>query len=172
MNRGLSLLVVAVLAATVACSADPSGPSRTELAGTYRLTELRFDPQGTLTEVELLSRMTAANVPRLVLAPGGEAQLIFEDPATGLVTTSDGVYSTPQVGARIDFGTGTAYRAVLLSRRMTFTYSAAAGTLSFDAVAPDGVDRARLRELAPEWADEQLLDPVPGELTAVFTRVP
>jgi hypothetical protein len=169
MKRICALLAVSVM---IACDVDPSGPSRAELAGTYRLTELRFDPQGLLPEVELLSRMTAANVPRLVLAPGGEAQLIFEDPNTGLVTISDGSYSTPEVGARIDFGTGNAFRNVFLSRRMTFTYSAAAGTLSFQGVAEDGADRTRLRQLVPEWAEEQLLDPTPGDLTVVFTRVP
>jgi hypothetical protein len=172
MRRPIAVLLLLAVAGTIACRADPAGPSRAELAGTYRLTELRFDPQGVLPEVELLSRMTAANLPRLVLAPGGEAQLIFEDPTTGLVTTADGAYSTPQVGARIDFGAGAAYRAVLLSRRMTFAYSPEAGTLSFDDVAPDGVDRGTLRQLVPEWADEQLLDPVPGDLTVVFTRVP
>lgn len=168
--RFATILTGAVLLA--GCGGDPSGPSRPELAGSYRLTVLTFDPQGMLPQVDLLARLGGADVPRLVLAPTGEAQLIFEDPATGLIRTANGVYSTPQVGARIDFGTGTEYRAVFLSRRMTFAYADAAGTLAFDEAAPDGVDRARLVALVEEWAGEQLLDPVPGQLTVVFTRIP
>jgi hypothetical protein len=165
-----TLGALAFLVALAGCGGDAAGPSRPEIAGTYRLTDLRFDPQGVLPEVELLTRLGGAEVPRLVLAPDGQAQLIFEDPATGLIRTADGVYSTPQAGARIDFGPGTSHRAILLSRRMTFTYSQAAGTLSFTGAAPDGVDRARLLQLVPEWQNEQLLDPVPGELTVTFTR--
>jgi hypothetical protein len=155
----------------VACGGDPAGPSRTELAGSYQLTALSFDPQGVLPEVDLLPRLGGAEVPRLVLAPGGEAQLVFEDPATGLIRVADGVYSTPQVGARIDFGTGTAFRAILLSRRMTFVWSEVEQTLTFSGPAPDGVDRDRLVQLVPEWAGEQLLDPVPGQLEITFTRM-
>lgn len=158
------LLAVTLLCA---CGGDPSGPSRPELAGTYALTELRFDPRGVLPEVDLLPRVSGA--PRLVLAPGGEAQLVFEDPATGLVTTVTGAYSTPDQGARIDFGSDTGFRQILLSRRMLFTF-AAPGTLTFQGEAPDSVQRERLVTLVPEWAEEQLLDPVPGRLTVVFTR--
>jgi hypothetical protein len=42
--------------------------------------------------------------------------------------------------------------------------------LRFDAAAPDGVNRARLIELAPALANEQLLNPVPGDLAVIFTR--
>jgi hypothetical protein len=149
---------------------DASGPSRPEVAGSYLVTSLTFDPQGSLPAVDILTRLEGA-VPRLVLAPAGEAQLVFEDPLTGLITTTNGAYSTPESGVRIDFGPNTAFRTVLLSRRMTFAVTVE-GTLEFDAPAPDGVDRARLIDLVPEFADEQLLDPVPGQLTVVFTRSP
>jgi hypothetical protein len=166
MNRA----VVLVLPLLISCGGDPAGPARAELAGTYHLTTLTFDPQGVLPEVDMLPRLGGAEVPRLVLAPAGEAQLIFEDPATGLIRTADGVYSTPQIGARIDFGPGTAYRAVLLSRLMTFVWADADQTLTFSGASPDGVSRERLIQLVPEWANEQLLDPVPGQLEVVFTR--
>jgi hypothetical protein len=167
MTRMMPAMVATAL--LVGCGGDASGPSRPELAGTYELTDLRFDPQGVLPEVDLLPRLNGT--PRLVLAPGGTAQLVFEDPTTGLVTTVTGSYSTPQQGARIDFGTDTGYGQVLLSRRMTFNYTAPV-TLAFDAESPDGVDRTRLIQLVPEWADEQLLNPVPGRLIVVFTRLP
>lgn len=149
---------------------DASGPSRSDAAGTYMLTGLTFDPQGVLPAIDVLARLEG-DIPRLVLAPAGEAQLVFEDPATGLITTTNGTYSTPDGGVRIDFGSNTAFHNVLLSRRMTFDASTQ-GTLTFDGAAPDGVPRARLIELAPEFADEQLLDPVPGQLTTVFTLTP
>jgi hypothetical protein len=152
----------------LACGGDAAGPSRPEVAGSYQLTTLTFDPQGSLPVVDILPRLAGA-VPRLILAPGGEAQLVFEDPQTGLITTTNGSYSTPQSAVRIDFGANTAFRTVLLSRRMTFAADDAA-TLRFDGTSPDGVTRERLIELVPEFAGEQLLDPVPGQLIVEFTR--
>lgn len=164
-----SLMPVIAAAMLLACG-DASGPSRPEFAGTYVLTTLTFDPQGVLPAVDILARLEG-DVPRLILAPAGEAQLVFEDPVSGLITTTNGAWSTPDAGVRIDFGHDNAFRDVLLSRRMTF---AAVGetTLTFDASAPDGVPRARLLELVPEFTGEQLLDPVPGQLTVTFTRTP
>ncbi|HSJ06151.1 MAG TPA: hypothetical protein VK936_05575 [Longimicrobiales bacterium] len=164
--RLTSLVLAAALLA--GCGGDASGPSRSDAAGTYFLTTLAFDPQGVLPEVDILARV-GGDVPRLVLAPGGEAQLVFEDPATGLITIANGTYSTPQSGVRVDFGATTTYSSVLLSRRMTFD-AGSGGTLTFQGTAPDGVARQRLLQLVPEFAGEQLLDPVPGELTVVFTR--
>jgi hypothetical protein len=166
--RGIGIGLVAALLA--GCGGDAAGPSRTDLAGTYFVTTLSFDPQGVLPEVDILARL-ADEAPRLILAPGGAAQLVFEDPATGLINIANGTYSTPQGGVRIDFGTAPAYRNVLLSRRMTFTEDAG-GTLRFQGTAPDGVSRQRLVQLVPELAGEQLLDPVPGQLTVIFTLSP
>ncbi|HSJ24827.1 MAG TPA: hypothetical protein VK929_09180 [Longimicrobiales bacterium] len=164
----MGLMVMSLGVTMTACGGDPSTPSRPDVAGTYQMTQLVFDPQGVLPEVNILERVSGA-APRLVLAPAGEAQLIFEDPATGLITTSTGRYTTPEGAVRIDFGDGDAYRTVLLSRRMVFTGST---SITFEGSAPDGVSRPRLLQLVPEWADEQLLDPVPGQLTVTFTRNP
>lgn len=150
------------------CGGDPSSPAREEVVGTYAMTALSFDPQGVLPEVQLLGRLAGA--PSLILAPAGQAQLVFQDPATGLFTVADGTYTTPQGGVRLDFGATTSYRNMLMSQRMTFDDSGT-GVLSFNGPPPDGVDRARLVQLVPEYADEQLLDPVPGVLVVVFTRV-
>ena len=167
MRRSGFILPILLLSA---CG-DSSGPSTdSQFMGTYVVTTLTFDPQGILPAVDILARLEG-DVPRLVLARDGQSQLVFEDPATGLITTANGTYSTTSSSVRLDFGTDTAFRTVLLSRRMTFSGDGGA-TLTFDAAAPDGVDRARLLQLAPEFADEQLLDPVPGQLTVVFTRSP
>lgn len=164
-----AFLFVPVALATMSCGGDVAGPSRPELAGSYELTALTFDPQGSLPGVNILDRLSEA--PRLVLAPGGEAQLVFEDPETGLITTTNGSYSTPESAVRIDLGAENTFRSVLLSRRMTFV-DAGAMTLRFEGEAPDGVTRERLVQLVPEFADEQLLDPVPGQLVVEFTRSP
>jgi hypothetical protein len=164
--RRIQLGLVAIL--LTGCGGDSVGPPRAEVAGTYLLTELSFDPQGLLPEVDILPRLTGA-VPRLVLAPAGEAQLVFEDPTTGLITVANGTYTTPASGVRVDFGTDLGYRSVLLSRLMTFD-TAAGGVLTFQGPSPEGVSRQRLVELVPEYAGEQLLDPVPGQLTVRFTR--
>ncbi|MBR9989858.1 MAG: hypothetical protein KFH98_08895 [Gemmatimonadetes bacterium] len=166
MRRLVPLLAVVTL---FACG-DASGPSRSDAAGIYVLASLTFDPQGVLPAVDILARLEG-DPPRLVLAPAGEAQLVFQDPDSGLIMTTNGTYSTPQGGVRIDFGQNEAFRDVLLSRRMTFD-AAADGVLTYDAPAPDGISRARLIELVPEFAGEQLLDPVPGQLIVVFTRNP
>ncbi len=167
MRRTLALLTGTAL--LMACGGDPSGPARTDRAGTYHLTELRFDPQGVLPEVDLLTRLDVTGV-QLSLSEDGRAQLLFQEPGTGFVTVVEGTYSTPDIGARIHFLASPALRRAMIPSRLTYTYSPAEGTLAFDDEAPDGVDRQRLLQLVPEWSGEQLLDPVPGRLTLVFTR--
>jgi hypothetical protein len=162
------IATVAAAALLWGCGGDPSEPSRQDLAGTYVLTQLRFDPQGVLPEVDLLARLDVTDV-QLVLAPEGQAQLRYTT-GTGLVTTVGAVYSTPVTGVRIHFDAGPGLRTVLLPARVTFDYAEATETLTFDGEAPDGVDRQRLLELVPEWSDEQLLSPVPGRLIVSFAR--
>jgi hypothetical protein len=165
MTRIATLLLGAAL--MLACGGDPSSPTRPDVAGTYALAELRFDPQGVLPEVDLQPRLEITDV-LMVLAPGGEAELRWIDPATGLSQTVRGIYSTPVGGARIHFDARPT--RLLLSSRMTFDEDPATGTLRFDGPAPDGVPRQRLIELVPEWSDEPLVDPVPGRLVVGFSR--
>ena len=147
---------------------DPAAPDL-DVRGNYTLTELTFDPQGLLPNIDLRARITTT-IPLLVLVTNGRAQLIFEDLSTGLVTTADASYTiTREGGVRVDFGESSSLqRGTFLSRSMTFTYDEGARSLTFAGTSPDGIDRQRLLTLAPEWSQEQLFDPVPGTLRVVY----
>jgi hypothetical protein len=178
MQRGYDMrhmksvwLAVAVVAIAAGCddTDDPTQVIDIDARGTYELTELTFDPQGVLPKVDLRSRITGT-IPKLTLATNGQAQLVFEDPETGLITVSDATYDVTNAGAiRLDFGSSNSlYDRTFLSREMTFDYTSDPASLTFSAASPEGVSRERLLQLVPEWEDEQLLDPVPGTLTVVF----
>lgn len=160
------LLVAALLGA---CDGDDPEAPDLDVRGNYTLTELSFDPMGSLPTIDLRAR-TTATIPRLVLVSGGRGQLIFEQPASGLITTAEATYSiTTDDDVRIDFGENASLqRSVFLSRRMTFSYDGVARALQFAGSSPDGVDRQRLLALVPEWTQEQLFDPVPGTLRVEY----
>jgi hypothetical protein len=166
--KALHFLLAAVL--LNGCDdSDPTAPNL-DIRGNYALTELTFDPQGSLPAIDLRTRITETTIPRLVLANNGRAQLIAEDPSTGLVTTADASYAViDSTHVRVTFDAGsTMHEGSFLSRRMTFTYDPATRHLTFTGASPDGIDRPSLIEAVPEWQQEQLLDPVPGTLHIVF----
>lgn len=140
-----------------------------DVRGSYQLTELSFDPQGSLPAVDVRARLTGT-IPRLVLALAGRAQLVYEDPSTGLVTTVDASYRLTRDGdVRIDFPASTSLQSgIFLSRSMVFAYDEETRSLTFEGTSPDGVSRQQLIALVPEWAQEQLFDPVPGSLRVVY----
>jgi hypothetical protein len=156
----------------IACGDDPVEPGIpfADVAGTYTLSVLAFDPQGVLPEVDLLARIPAANRPSLSLTTAGLSQLVFLDPTTGLTRTVNGTFSTSPTHVRLDFGSSQDYRAFALSRRMDFEQVTATGNLVFTGSSPDGASRTQLLLLVPEWQNEQLLDPVPGSLRVTFRR--
>jgi len=156
------------LLVAMGCGDSPSEPSFgiEDMVGTYALTQLAFDPQGVLPEANVLAEL--GTTPQLVVTANRQAQVVFEDPASGLFTTIGATVRVTSSGLRIDFNSGSAYRGLLLSRRLEFTYTAETRTLSFDGDAPDGVDRQRLIQFVPGWANEQLLNPVPGRLRVTF----
>ena len=162
----LALLLAAALLG--ACDGEDLLVPDLDVRGNYTLMELGFDPQGSLPTVDLRARITS--IPRLVLATNRRAQLVFEDPSTGLVTTADATYAiTPAGDVTVDFGESSSLqRGMLLSKRMTFDYDEAGRSLSFAGTSPDGVDRQRLLALVPEWSQEQLFNPVPGALRVVY----
>ncbi len=146
---------------------EPEGIPIAEVIGSYDLTTLTFDPQGSLPESDVRARLGADNV-QLILASNRSAQIVYQDPLSGLFTTITATFRTTATGVRIDFNSGSPYRQLLLSRQMEFTRSGA--SLTFAGDSPDGVARDRLIELVPDFEGEQLLDPTPGTLQVTFTR--
>ncbi|NNF39618.1 MAG: hypothetical protein HKN71_13185 [Gemmatimonadetes bacterium] len=164
----LLLSLLPVLAACGDSSTEPEGLDLALVVGTYDLTTLRFDPQGTLGDTDVFPVLGQDNV-QLILTPSRTAQVVFQDPITALFTTLQASFRTTETGVRIEFSSNAPYRDLLLSRRMEYTLSGT--SLSFDDLAPDGVQRARLLELVPAFEEEQLLDPTPGRLRVTFARV-
>src|SRR5690606_5131219 len=119
----------------LACGDDtnPVGVPDLDVRGNYQLMELSFDPQGSLPDVDLRARITGT-VPRLVLANSGRAQLVYEDPTTGLVTTVDATYElTSTGGVRLTFPTSTSLQGgIFLSRVMIFAYDQEQKSLTFE----------------------------------------
>lgn len=171
-GRIITMLTFAALPALAACGDDATGPvlDTALVTGTYSLTTLSFDPQGSLPAVDALAEI--GTQPQLIIASSGTAQIVYQDPSTNLFTTITGSFRTTVDGARVTFDESSPYATLLLSRRMDFVLDSLTTPrrLRFDAAAPDGVNRARLIELAPALANEQLLNPVPGDLTVIFTR--
>lgn len=172
LKRAMVLGCLVALPGAVACGDDsPTGPpglDRSEVAGTYGLTILSFDPQGSLAEVDLRDRLVVQD-PSLQLTQDGVAQLAFRDPSTDLLVTVNGTYNTTATSVRINFGEETQHRRLLLPDAPEFTFQAGAeASLTFQSTEPT-VSRERLVELVPEFEDEQLLDPVPGVLEVAFS---
>jgi hypothetical protein len=171
MKRYFAVLGAAALVA--ACDGDSSGPSllQQDVMGTYTLTALSVDPQGSLPATNLLPLLDNGSIPELRLLAGGDAQLVFEN-SNGQLVVANASYTTAGSNlVRIDFGSdnNTLYQDILFSERMTFMFDDAANTLTFSGTAPDGIDRDRLIQIVPDWADEQLPANVLGVLTATFT---
>jgi hypothetical protein len=159
-----------LLTAAAACEDATTEPTLEieDVGGLYTMTVLRFDPDGSLPENNLLA--PTVNAARLNLTAAERAQIVWVNPSTSLTVTVAGTYSTTTNGVRVQFEEGSPYGELLLSREMSFTYSPEVGVLTFEGPAPDGVSRTRLRELVPSLAGEQLLDPTPGRLRISFTR--
>src|SRR3712207_4656723 len=102
--KTVRLLILGAL--LLGCDGDELAAPDIDVRGNYTLTELTFDPQGSLPQIDLRAR-TTGSVPRLVLVNAGRAQLVFEDPETGLVTTANADYSITNSGdVRVDFDEG------------------------------------------------------------------
>lgn len=153
-----------------ACGSDgPSvtGPDLNDLVGTYALTQLTFDPQGALPEVDLLAVLGTS--PDLIVASDKQAQIVYQDTISGLFTTISATAKTTKTSLRLTFSGNSSYADLILSRTMDFTVVEGISRLVFDGEAPDGARRQKLTRLVQDWQDEQLFDPVPGRLKVTFT---
>src|SRR5687767_5339260 len=97
--RGKVWTLVASAMLVGACGDDdPSRPdepdlTRADVAGQYEMTQLSFDPQGSLGNVDILARIDPQDLPELVVSPAKDSlQLVFVDPEDGLVRPVDGSY--------------------------------------------------------------------------------
>ena len=154
---------------SVGCGGDGSsatGLDIQELVGTYSLTRLSFDPQGALPDADILVALGTS--PELIVTANQQAQIVYQDPISGLFTTISATAKTTARGLRLTFSGNSLYADLLLSRNMEFAFSASTGTLAFDDESPDGVSRQRLVRLIQAWENEQLFDPVPGRLRVTF----
>lgn len=171
MQWRVGVLAVALLG-LAGCGEDATAPTvgRDQVAGTYDISVLAFDPAGgALQERSLLAQLPPSDRPEFNVSPlGNTAQLVFRDPATGFVTIASATYQLRGFGIEVTFDRATDAARILLPRRVNLTLDAAASTLQFSGEAT--VPLARLQQLVPEWADLPLADPVPGVLTVAFTR--
>lgn len=175
MKPTILALVVGTMVLITACGdSDPVDPNipRAELAGSYQLTQLQFNPQGSLPAVDLKQRIDSLGkpMPSLTLHTDGTLQLFFQEPGSTHLRLVNGTFRTTTTGAVLDLGDNAAfYRTIMLSRHMTFTRHAD-NSLGFAAEAPNGVQKESLFVLVPEWSGEPLVDPVPGQLNVTFAR--
>ena len=175
MNRGIGWTIAASALLLGACGDDdPSRPdepdlTRADVAGQYEMTELAFDPQGSLTEVDLLERLDAANLPDFIVASNEDSlQLVFRDPDGGLVRTVPGSYELADRWIDVELANAVEPAKLLLPREIRLTFDSIAGTLSFEGTIQ--ADTTRLFVLVPEWSGEPVTNPLPGLLTVTFTR--
>lgn len=171
--RGVAALAVSVLFLGACGDDGPVEPNipREDVVGTYRLTQLSFDPLGILPAADIHQRLADLDKPdaSLNLLPDGTLQLFFEDPSSPLLRLVPGSFRTTPTGVAISFESGSAYGALVLPRRSTYEVSAGGSLVLEDSTT---VSRSALLALVPEWQTEQLLDPVPGELLVVFDPAP
>ena len=132
------LLALAIVGCGDDSPTEPPGLELSLVVGTYDLTRLSFDPQGSLPLTDVLPTLGQNNV-QLILTQSRTAQVIFQDPITNLFTTLSGTFRTTEAGIRLDFASNATYGQLLFSRRMEFTLTGT--SLLFDDAAPDGVSR-------------------------------
>ena len=169
--KKLAFLSLLLIGGAVACDDDPSEPNlpREDVVGTYSLTSLTFDPQGSLPAVQIHTRFGTSIPASVIVSSNGTLQFVVQDATTSQLITVNGSYQTTASGVDVTFPSSAPYEQILLSRSMRFTFNEASSTLTF-AGEVDDISRARLLVLVPELEDEQLLDPTPGTLSVTLTR--
>ena len=173
-GNGWAWMVAALL---VGACGDDDGPTRSDepdltradVAGQYEMTELSFDPQGSLPGVDLLARLDADDPPRLFVASNEDSlALTFVDPEGGLPRDVPGGYELGDEDVSIDFENAVEPAQILLPPDLVLAFDSAAGTLSFGGAVH--ADTTRLFVLVPEWSGEPVTNPLPGTLSVTFSR--
>ncbi len=174
MIRGLTAAAAVLMLAACGDDDDPSRPdepdlTRAEVAGQYEMTQLSFDPQGSLPEEDLLERLDPVNLPDLILASNEDSlQLVFRDPEGGLVRTVPGSYDRGDTTVGVELANAIEPAKLLLPRNVVYEFDGTEETLSFSGVIQ--ADTTRLFVLVPEWSGEPVTNPLPGTLRVTFTR--
>lgn len=138
-----------------------------EVAGLYNLTTLTFDPMGSLPNQNILARIDTT-FRQLVVSLDTTFQLAFIDPTTQKIEPLEGKYVLEADGIELVFRTDGDAQLLLLPRRLGLDFDQQAQVLSFgDSVS---VSLTRVRQLIPEFQNEPLSDPLPGDLVVVFRR--
>lgn len=171
MRWPTALALLGALVVTAACGGDGSptepGIDRDLVVGVYDITTLTFDPNGSLPQKDIAERLDPTIRPQFVVARDRTFQIAFIDPVSKRIETVEGEYSTLRGGIRLEFDSEQGAR-LLLPRRLDLDFSEETATLSFSGEISVPLDR--LRELVPEFQDEQLPNQVRGALAVVFTR--
>ena len=174
MNRRIWPAVVGLAIAFAACGDDdPSGPdnpdlTRADVAGVYNMTELSFDPNGSLPLVNLLTRGSAAQVPELIVAADRDSlQLVFRLEGS-LLRVVRGSYDLDDDGISVELVNAAEPAEILIPRNLDYLFDDEAETLRFSGAIT--ADTTRLFTLVPEWSGEPVINPLPGTLSVTFTR--
>jgi hypothetical protein len=139
--------------------------------GDFVLTDLTFDPMGSLPAMDLRARLKVQAPPQLTIAAAGEAQLWFRSSETGLNRIAEGRWRLTASGLNVTLTDPNVVASVALPGILDLTFVPATQQLTFSGPVT-GMRRADLVALVPEWAGEQLLDPTPGDLILAFGRAP
>lgn len=173
MRRGVLLAaIVAICVGVLGCGGgDVTGPSqdRSRVAGVYHLAALTFDPHGSLPKTDIMERLAPADRPELVLSRTDNTfQAVTRDQHTGRFVAVEGQYTILNgEGVRLRFKRLEDAQRLLLPQRAELVFDDTTMTLTYHANT--AVSLTQLRNLVPEYRNEQLPDPVQGELVLVFT---
>lgn len=166
-----AVLAVALLL-VAGCGGDAVAPNldRSDVAGSYLLEALAFDPDGSTPSVDVHAALVAAGGSPgvLTLLADGRMQFLWDDPESELVRLADGTFRTTPTGVELRFASGSRVGDLLLPLRVVVD-RAGNGDLVLDAPGVR-VPLDRLVAFAPELAGEPLVDPVPGRLTGRFSH--
>lgn len=176
MMRGKVWALVAGACIVGACGDDdpnrPDDPdlTRADVAGQYEMTELSFDPQGSLPEMDLLARLDNSDLPDLRLySTQDSVQLVFIDPEDDVaLRIVPGTYELGDEDVTIELQSSLDASRLLLPAALRYGFDASSETLSFTGTIQ--ADTTRLFALVPEWSGEPVTNPLPGILSVRFAR--